>query len=109
MVNKMKKNKINTNTYYEHGCPKCKSDNYFEIRTGSDGLFTSSDFSHYKCEDCQNEFKSKATIFAVDREHVEELVQAGINRELSTIEMIKEFRKIGIYLRKRKVPKNEDE
>jgi len=98
--------KVNTNNYYVSVCPKCKSDKYFEIRRGSDGLFSSSDFSHYKCPDCQSEFKSKDCISVVDSKSVQDLVQAGISGELKLGDMIKEFRKMNIYLLNNK-PKEE--
>ncbi len=89
---------INENTYMVACCPKCFSKKYFEIKTGSDGLFSFARFSHYKCESCQAEFKDVEWLCAVSRDSVQELVQCGLNGSITQEEMVNEFRKLGIYL-----------
>ena len=79
-------------------CPYCNHTKIVDIYTGSEGLFSSKSFSHYKCSKCSREFNSKKYLWVVPREFVQKVVQAGLSKELSSSEVIKEFKKINIYL-----------
>jgi len=92
------KNELNYNIYFKEVCPNCKSKDFFEVRRGSDGLFSFSSFSHYKCSDCQNEFKFSKFIQVLDRDTVKNIVQRGIDGDLNLKELVVEFDKLHIYL-----------
>ena len=98
---------INNNMYGVFCCPKCKSDKLFEIKTGTDGLFSYAKFSHYKCEVCNHEFKSRSYESVISSDTVKKLVQKGISGSLNLGEMIEEFQKLNIYLNNTKRFKKE--
>lgn len=91
---------MNKNTYYTSCCPECKSPNFTKIMINTGSIFSHTVFSHYICQSCNSTFDSKGTIFfLVDSSSVREIVQKGLDRVLSKKEMIKEFKKLHIYLR----------
>ncbi len=88
------------NSYLIDTCKKCGCDSFIEIYTGTDGLFSSKTFSHYKCNECNHECSSKSFSWVVDRNTVKEIIQKGLNNTYSTQEMCNELKKLGIYVLK---------
>ena len=86
-------------TYSGKCCPNCKEDNYFKIYSGTDGLFSRKEFSHYKCNKCNHEFESVEYISLVQHDDLRKLtdiIQNGLQRKIGAKEVVAQAKAMGV-------------